>query len=720
MSLDTLLETVNHNSDAYGIDLIERAYHFAKNAHKGQKRKSGEDFFVHCEAVAQILADLHLEAPVIAAGLLHDTVEDNEQITIEQIANFFEEEVARLVGGVTKLEQIKVESSDEGRIQEREAEYLRKTLMAMEDDVRVILIKLADRLHNMRTLSHLSPDRRMHIARETLEIFAPLASRMGIWQWKWELQDLGFRYLEPQEYKQIARQIAQRRNDRETNINRVIEQLVKRLQEESIEADISGRPKHIYSIHRKMEAKQLNFEQIYDIRAIRVTVDTVATCYRVLGIVHDIWRPIPGQFDDYIAAPKDNSYQSLHSAVHDRDGETLEVQIRTGQMHERAEWGIAAHWRYKVGSKQRDEAFEKWIDYLRSLMSAGDETDDASEYLDVMRTEVFEDRVYAFTPDGDIIDLPRGSTPIDFAYHIHTDIGDRCRGGKVNGRLVGLDYQLETGDRVEILTVKRGGPSRDWLNTHLGYTKTRRARTKIRQWFRRQGRADATSQGREILDRELKRLGLDNMAHKQVADLFNIDTVNQFLTKVGFGDIHTQHIATRVLDFERRHQNDIEVLPAEEAPATARPQVATGISVLGTGGLLTHLARCCNPVQGDEIIGYITRGRGVTIHRKECPNVLGSADQERLISVDWGEEIEEQYPVPVIIDAYDREGLLRDIGTVIADEHVNMREVRVQTHSNMATFNITMEIASTAQLSRVLAKVEQLPNVIEARRRKEG
>jgi GTP pyrophosphokinase len=720
MSLKKILEAARASAEPHELDLIERAYYFAQMAHKGQKRKSGEDYFIHCVAVAQILADLHLDPPVVAAGLLHDVVEDNDEISVEHVVDYFSEEVASLVDGVTKLEQIDIQPREGGNIQTREADYLRKTLQAMNDDVRVILIKLADRLHNMRTLSHLSTARRKSIARETLEIFAPLASRLGIWQWKWELEDLSLRYLEPDTYKSIARQIDKRRNDRETNLAKVVKRLQELLDEAGIESEITGRPKHIYSIYRKMESKHLSFEEIYDIRAVRVLVEEEATCYQVLGIVHDVWRPIPGQFDDYVGAPKDNSYQSLHTAVIDDDGETFEVQIRTRDMHQRAEWGIAAHWHYKAGQRQRDEGFEKWINYLRGLMSAGEDAEDADDYLDVMRAEVFEDRVYAFTPNGDIIDLPKGATPIDFAYHIHTDIGDRCRGAKVNGRLVSLDYHLKSGDRINILTVKRGGPSRDWLNPHLGFVKTKRARTKIRQWFRRQSRAQMVGQGREVLERELKRLGVDNMSHEQVASLFGFAKTEEFLAQVGFSEINPQQIATKVLDLERRSSDN----GAESRIVSTAPDgqmTATGVHVLGTGGLLTNLARCCNPIQGDDIIGYITRGRGVTIHRKECTNVLAAGDKERLISVEWGGAVvEERYPVPIVISAYDREGLIRDISIVVADEHVNMREVRVQTNNNLATVSIVMEIASTAQLSRVLSRVEQLPNVIEARRRTQG
>lgn len=720
MTPEELIDPIRDTSTPIEQELITNAYHFARDKHAGQKRKSGEDFFVHCFTVAQILAELHLDPPVIAAGLLHDVVEDNEKITMDDIVRNFGEEVSQLVDGVTKLDQISLAPDSAREIKTREAEYLRKTLMAMDDDVRVILIKLADRLHNMRTLRYLPEPRRQAIARETLEIFAPLASRLGIWQWKWELEDLGLRYLKPDTYKSIAQQIDKRRADRETNVADIVSQLESELQKQGIAAHVSGRPKHIYSIYRKMEDKGVSFEELYDIRAVRVLAEDIPACYQVLGVVHDLWRPIPSQFDDYIGAPKDNSYQSLHTAVMDANGDTLEVQIRTHDMHQHAEWGIAAHWRYKVGSGQRDEIFERWVDYLRRLMAAGKEVSDADEFLDVIRAEVFLDRVYAFTPNGDIIDLPAGSTPIDFAYYIHTDIGHRCRGAKVNGRLVGLDYRLNNGDRVQILTVKRGGPSRDWLILDLGFARTKRARTAIRQWFRRQNRDGAIAHGREVLDRELKRLGVDNMSHDHVAALFDLDKTDEFLARVGFGDIHSGQIASRVLDLTREIE-EVNLADLVTSPGNGAIE-SSNIQVLGTGGLLTNLARCCNPIQSDQIIGYITRGRGVTIHRKECPNVLRTQDRDRLIEVEWSNGLsgDSVYPVTIIINAYDRAGLMRDVSQLVADEHVNMREVQVNTHNNLATLSILMEFISVEQLSRVLAKLEQLPNVIEARRRTSG
>ncbi len=629
----------------------------------------------------------------------------------------FGEEVASLVDGVTKLSQIDRLSS-EGRtsVEEQRAESLRKMFLAMVHDVRVVLIKLADRLHNMRTLGALPEDKRRRIAQETLDIFAPLANRLGFWQLKWELEDLSFRYLDPEMYHEIAQRIAERRGDRERQIAQVAAILKERLHEAGIEAEVDGRPKHIYSIYRKMQRKGLDFDQIYDVQGVRVIVDTVTDCYASLGVVHSLWTPIPGEFDDYIATPKDNMYQSLHTAVVGPDGKPLEVQIRTHEMHRTAEYGIAAHWRYKEGGKQRDLAFEKKIAWLRSLMEWRQEVASASEFLDSMKTDVFQDRVYVFTPKGEIIDLPAGSTPIDFAYHIHSEIGDRCRGAKVNGRLVSLDYQLRTGDQVEIITAKRGGPSRDWLNPHLGYVKTSRAQQKIRQWFKKQDRAENIAQGRAIVERELKRLGLEDVNLEQLGRALQYDKVDDLFAAVGYGDVSIQNLTTKALEIEREVAAE---LPLPPTTPQRPPTVSTSeVTVTGVGNLLTTLAKCCNPLPGDDIVGYITRGRGVTIHRRDCPNLLARTDRERLIQVDWGVAKRQTYPVKIEVSAYDRGGLLRDIAAVVADEKASMSAVNARTdkRDNTAIFTATLEIEDIDQLSRILTRIYRLPNVLEVRR----
>lgn len=718
MNVETLLAEIHEDLSQSDIDLIKRAYDLAAVAHADQERASGEPYMVHSLAVAQRLAELHLDSATIAAGLLHDVVEDTI-VTIKDLRQDFGEEVAKLVDGVTKLEHID-QLSQIGRrtLEYEEAESLRKMFLAMVDDVRVVLIKLADRLHNMHTLAALPPSRRRKFARETLDIFAPLANRLGIWQIKWELEDLSLRYLEPERYQEIARLIAERRGDREKQIAEIVDILWTTLKEAGIQAEVTGRPKHIYSIYKKMERKGIDFDQVYDVRGVRMIVNEVKDCYATLGIVHSLWSPIPGEFDDFIATPKDNMYQSLHTAVVAPGGKPLEVQIRTHEMHRTAELGIAAHWRYKEQQAKRDAAFENKIAWLRSLMDWRQEVADAGEFVDSVKSDVFQDRVYVFSPKGEVFDLPAGSTPIDFAYLVHTEIGHRCRGAKVNGRLVALNYQLQSGDQVQILTTKRGGPSRDWLNPVLNYTKTARARQKIRQWFRRQNRTENIARGREQLGKELKRLGVNHdESYERIAGLFGFGKVDDFLAAIGCGDINAQQIAAKVLQAEREEHEEELRLPEVAPPPLPTP----GIMVKGVGNLLTRLARCCNPLPGDDIIGYVTRGRGVTIHRKDCLNMLRREDAERFIEVDWGRGIQHTYPVVIRVIAYDREGLLRDIAGVVADEDISMSAANVVTRKkeNMATITATLEITDIAQLSRVLAKIDQLPNVLEAKRQAE-
>ena len=709
-------------------DLIAAAYLRAEAAHAGQKRKSGEPYFTHCVAVASILAEMNMDAETIAAGLLHDVVEDSD-VTIDNLRDEFGSPIAKLVDGVTKLKNLPLKNvspvgdSRRASTVNREMEYIRKMLLTMGDDVRVVLVKLADRLHNMRTLGYMPPNKQLAIARETMDIFAPLANRLGIWQMKWELEDLAFRYLNPQAYRSIARSLDERRDEREKYIDRIREKLVKELNASHIKkVTITARPKHIFSIYNKMTNKALPLEQIYDIRGMRVLVNTLAECYLALGIVHNLWRPIPNEFDDYVANPKDNFYRSLHTAVHDDEGKTVEVQIRTWEMHEDAEYGIAAHWRYKEGHQGHDQAFEQRLAFLRRLMEFGPEVNDASQFVDTVKSEVFQDRVYSVTPNGDIIDLPVGATPIDFAYHIHTDIGDRCRGAKINGRLVPLNYKLKMGDQVQILTAKRGGPSMDWLNPDLDYAVTSRARTKIRHWLRKQNREKHIAMGREVLERELKRLGvLDKVTFESVARLLSYDKLDDFLTAIGAGDVTGPQVTNRVLEDERRKSaetiSEDDLLKPRSKPTGSN--AVKGVSIMGAGGLLVNLARCCAPMPGDEIIGYITRGRGVTVHRTDCPNIIAMRDNERLIDVSWGtEEDEQRYIVPVEVVAYDREGLLREISTIIADQKVNITSVEVSTRQHIATLYLQLEIASNQQLTRILAKIEMVSSVVEARRRK--
>lgn len=710
------------------VSLIERAWRRAEKEHDGQVRKSGEPYFSHCVAVAHILADMNLDAEAVAAALMHDTLEDTS-LTLEDLRAEFGANVAMLVDGVSKLTNLPInvpQHEKDARKQGREMEYIRKMLLAMGDDVRVVLVKLADRLHNMRTLGFMTSAKQAEIAKETMDIFAPLANRLGIWQIKWELEDLSFRYLHPEEYKQIASNVQERRVDREAYLQDVITRLREELVKNGIETPtITGRPKHIYSIYSKMERKDLTFDQIFDVRAVRVIVHTIPECYLVLGVVHNLWRPIPSEFDDYIAAPKDNFYQSLHTAVHDAKGQTVEVQIRTWDMHEHAEYGIAAHWRYKEGrSRSTDDEYERRLSYLRRLMEFGPEMgDDAESFVDTIKSDVFQDRVYAFTPKGDIIDLPAGSTPIDFAYHIHTEIGHRCRGAKVNGRLVNLSYQLKTSDRVEIVTSKRGGPSLDWLNPNLGYVKTNRAQAKIRYWLRKQHREKHLSNGRDVLERELKRLGvLDNMTFDSVGNLFGYSRVDDFLASVGAGDINSAQIANHILEAERKTQATREKEAEDYLPKTQPTLMPSapinGVNIMGAGGMLVNLGRCCSPMPGDPIVGYVTRGRGVTVHRANCSNITNSDESERLIDVTWANvSAEQRFSVPVEIIAYDRSGLMRDISTVIADAKANMSSAEIATRQNIATLQLTLEIGGVEQLTRVLTQLSQVSHVVEVRRR---
>ncbi len=709
-------------------DLIRRAYRFAEEAHAGQRRKSGEPYLIHPVTVAYLLAELNFEPAVIAAGLLHDVIEDCE-VTREEIQMAFGEEVLVLVEGVTKLERVerrvKEDSSRERDIQELES--MRKLLIAMaNDDLRIIFIKLADRLHNMRTLDHLAKPNQIRMARETLEIFAPVANRLGIWLWKAELEDLAFRYLNPKMYYQLADLLDTRRNLREERVEEHAERLREALQADGIDTEIKGRPKHIYSIYRKMRRKNVPFARIYDVEGLRVMVDTEPQCYQVLGIVHRLWKPVPGEFDDYIAHPKSNGYQSLHTAVMGEDGLAMEIQIRTHEMDYFAEYGYAAHWRYKERGVPTNPQLMEQISIIRQgVQELTHETKDARSFIDSIRLDIFQDRVFAFTPKGKVIDMPAGSTPLDFAYYVHTEVGHGCRGARVNGRWTNLDYQLKTGDQVRIITGRKGGPSRDWINEDLGYVKTSRARQKIRQWFRRQGREENIARGREMVERVLKRLSLDFTVEK-VAEQFSkrFNHPDEFLAALGVGDLNSDGVVSRLEQFLHEQTDEQEAWPDVEEIETAppAPEIETdSISIRGTGGVLTHLARCCNPLPGHEIIGYVTRGRGVTIHRRECPNVLNMsvADKDRLIEVDWGDGEETRtFPVQVVVMAYDRSGLLHDISGVVANRNLNLSAVSTgkRDRYNIIPVYMTLDIPNLRTLTRVLSQIEQVSNVIEARR----
>jgi GTP diphosphokinase / guanosine-3',5'-bis(diphosphate) 3'-diphosphatase len=731
--IEDLLAALPETYSLADRELVQRAYRVAEEAHRGQTRVSGEPYVTHCVAVARILSDLSVPPEVVAAGLLHDTVEDTS-ITLDDLRLDFGETITILVDGVTKLTNLpRVSRSDQhagdgnsngdvdedieaARLRKRKqdlaSETLRKTFLAMGEDVRVVLIKLADRLHNMRTLGHMPEAKRRRIAQQTFDIFAPLANRLGIWQMKWELEDLSFRYTNPEKYKEIAEQLAERRPDREASVTAIIESIRALLEKHNIPVEISGRPKHIYSIYKKMIRKDKPFELVRDIRAVRLIVPDIPACYATMGLIHTTWRPLSGEFDDYIAAPKDNFYQSLHTAVIYDDGKPVEVQIRTPEMNQNAELGIAAHWRYKEG-KARDLAFEQHVNWLRAMMDWKHDVDDAQEFVDGMKSDVFMDRVYVFTPKGDIIDLPAGSTPIDFAYHVHTDIGHRCRGARVNGKLVPLDHVLKTSDQVEVLTAKRGGPSRDWLNINLGLVRTQRARSKVRAWFKKEDYEKNLSSGRALLERELQRLGMGETNLESLGRNLGYKQPDEMYADLGCGDLSLSKIVKLLSETPGGSDSLEAAAPISEAVATE------AINVVGLKGLLTTMGRCCNPTPGDQIIGYITRGRGATIHRQDCPNVLRMKDRERLVKVSWGEHVR-TYSVPVRISAYDRTGLMGDISNLLNNEGVNISDVGVKVAHSMADLRLIIEVKDISQLSRILTRIESIPNVLEALRVKPG
>lgn len=733
MIISDFVKSLSNSYSPVDQELLQRAYDLSRKQHADQERASGEPYVSHCESVAAILAEMHVPPAVVAAGLLHDIVEDTE-VALKDLKRDFGEEISNLVQAVTKLDSLPrvsrsdrpdVESSngqEDGQPQEEEytgwradlaSENLRRTFLAMADDPRVVLIKLADRLHNMRTLHYLPSEKQKRIARETMDLFAPLASRLGIWQIKWDLEDLSFRYLEPTIYRDIANKLDERRSEREREMNTIISRINDVMQQAGIKAEITGRPKHIYSIYRKMKRKKIPFNQLHDIRGVRIIVPTEKECYASVGIIHSNWRPLPGEFDDYIAAPKPSLYQSIHTAVVYDDGNTLEVQIRTPDMHRNAEFGIASHWRYKEG-KKRDKDFERRVTYLRQMLEWQQDVESAQEFVDGLKTDVFGDRVYVFTPRGDIIDLPAGATPIDFAYNIHTEVGHRCRGAKVNGRLVSLDHKLKTGDQVEILTAKRGGPSRDWLNENLELVKTKRARSKIRRWFKRQERDKNIESGQSLLQREITRLDMgDDFDFDDLAGTFRYDTADDLFEAVGCGDISVGRVVNALVTIK---DGDPAGFPTPSEEEISR-ETSGDVKVLGLKGLRNQLAGCCNPTPGDEIVGYITRGRGATIHRRDCPNILNMDDKERLVEVSWGSP-ERTFPVPVKIKAYDRDGLTRDIANLLSNNNIRLSDLKVDVdHSRgEAVFNLVIGVRNVTELRRILDLLERLHNVYEARR----
>ncbi len=704
---DDLIAAIQRHDASADVTEIRRAVAFAAEAHGDQRRASGEPYVTHPIASAQLVAELGIDPIAVQAALLHDVPEDTEY-SLSDVEERFGTEVAQLVDGVTKLSKFSTLSHEQ-----QQAENIRKMFLAMAEDIRVVLIKLADRLHNMRTLSALPVEKQVRIARQTIEIYAPLAERLGIWQVKWELEDLAFKVIEPARFRELAKLLDTRRKGRESYIERAIGELRPRLEAAGIQADLEGRPKHIYSIWKKMQRKGAEFGEIYDVYAIRILVDEVRDCYAALGIVHSLWRPIPGQFDDYIAVPKNNLYQSLHTAVIALDGKPLEIQIRTHAMHQVSEVGIAAHWRYKEGTKaERD--YDAKLAWLRQLMDWQRDVSDATEFVEGVKLDIFQDQVFVFTPRGDIKDLPAGATPLDFAYRIHTDVGHKTIGAKVNNRLVPLDYRLKNGDIVEIVTTRAGhGPSRDWLNV----VRTSHAREKIRQWFKRQERDENIVHGRESLDRELRRLARTSMSAVgqdkllEVARQFNHDSVDDFLAAIGYGAISTQTVVMRlgVVD-------DSQAALPTVAPPIA-PARAGGVRVKGVGDLLCRFGKCCNPIPGDPIQGFITRGKGVTVHLRTCPTIVNEREVSRLIDVEWEAAPQATYPIAIRVEAFDRTGLLSDITQVVAEAKVNILAADVSVApDHTALVRATLQVASVSQLARVLGRLEQLKDVISVSR----
>ena len=679
----------------------------AELAHRGQTRVTGEPYITHPIAAAQILADIGLDPVAVTAALLHDVPEDSD-VSLGEIEEKFGAEVAQLVDGVTKLSKFSTHSHEQ-----QQAENIRKMFLAMADDIRVVLIKLGDRLHNMRTLHALPPDKQSRIARQTLEIYAPLAERLGIWSVKWELEDLAFKTLEPEAYRELARGLDTRRKGREAFIHRSIEALRPVLREAGIQAELSGRPKHLYSIWKKMQRKSADIGEIYDVYAIRILVPEVKDCYAALGVVHSMWRPIPNQFDDYIAVPKPNLYQSLHTAVIALDGQPLEIQIRTTAMHAVSEVGIAAHWRYKEGSKA-DREYDAKLAWLRQVMDWQRDVSDATEFVEGVKLDVFQDQVFVFTPKGEVKDLPAGATPLDFAYRIHTDIGHRCIGAKINNRLVPLDYKLKNGDIVEIVTTKgEHGPSRDWMNI----VRTSHAKEKIRQWFKRQERDENIIHGRESLERELRRLartslqavGLDRIT--EIARVYKFDSLDDFYAAVGYGAIGAPQIVSKL-----GVTDDAQLaLPPTAPPPT--PSRQGGVRVKGVGDLMVRFGKCCHPIPGDPIIGFITRGKGVTVHLRNCQTVVSERETARLIEVEWESQVQQTYPIAIRVEAYDRTGLLSDVSQVVSENKVNIVAASVTvTPDRTAIVRATLEVASVAQLARVMSRMEQLKDIISVSR----
>ena len=723
VTIDAILEAVKRYQPNADTDLIRRAYELADAAHKGQKRVSGEDYIIHPLAVAKILTDLQIDDITISAAILHDVVEDTTH-TLDEMRELFGDEVAMLIDGVTKLGRIQYKSKEEQQL-----ESYRKMFLAMAKDIRVIMIKLADRLHNMRTLKYMREDKQKRIARETIEIYAPLANRLGISNVKWELEDLCLRYLDPKAYYDLVESVKQKRQERQAFIDEAHEQIVEKLEEAHITAEIQGRAKHFYSIYKKMKRDQKDISEIYDLSALRVLVDSVKDCYGVLGIIHAMWKPLPGRFKDYIAMPKSNGYQSLHTTVICR-GYPLEIQIRTFAMHKVSEYGVAAHWKYKEAGKSVGATceYDQKMSWLRQMVSLQHELDDPREYFEALKVDVFSDEVFVFTPKGDVVDLPKGSIPIDFAYRIHTEVGHHCVGAKVNSKIVPLEYKLKNGDIVSIITNKsNNGPSRDWLNI----VASSETRTKIRSWFKKQRKEENIARGMDMMEKEAKHLGyvpkeiLKPERLELLAKKLNIPQVNDLLASIGYGGITLNGILGKLIemhkqDLQKATPPDISQMLSElKQPLKNRKKKAShGILVEGEGGFLVRLARCCNPIPGDPITGYITRGRGVSVHRSDCPNLLNDMDFSRVIEVNWDVGLDKVYTVQIEIVCNDKTGMLAELFALPAEMKVNISSLTAKTNKTNRTsiVNMGLDVRNSQQVAQIMTKIRRMKDVYSVSR----
>ena len=723
VTIDMILEAVKSYQPNADTDLIRRAYELADAAHKGQKRVSGEDYIIHPLAVAKILTDLQIDDITISAAILHDVVEDTTH-TLDEMRELFGDEVAMLIDGVTKLGRIQYKSKEEQQL-----ESYRKMFLAMAKDIRVIMIKLADRLHNMRTLKYMREDKQKRIARETIEIYAPLANRLGISNVKWELEDLCLRYLDPKAYYDLVESVKQKRQERQVFIDEAHEQIVEKLEEAHITAEIQGRAKHFYSIYKKMKRDQKDISEIYDLSALRVLVDSVKDCYGVLGIIHAMWKPLPGRFKDYIAMPKSNGYQSLHTTVICR-GYPLEIQIRTFAMHKVSEYGVAAHWKYKEAGKSVGATceYDQKMSWLRQMVSLQHELDDPREYFEALKVDVFSDEVFVFTPKGDVVDLPKGSIPIDFAYRIHTEVGHHCVGAKVNGKIVPLEYKLKNGDIVSIITNKsNSGPSRDWLNI----VASSETRTKIRSWFKKQRKEENIARGMDLMEKEAKHLGyapkevLKPKRLELLAKKLNIPQVNDLLAAIGYGGITVNSILSKLIemhkqDLQKATTPDISQMLSElKQPLKNRKKKAShGILVEGEGGFLVRLARCCNPIPGDPITGYITRGRGVSVHRSDCPNLLNDMDFSRVIEVNWDVGLDKVYTVQIEVVCNDKTGMLAELFALPAEMKVNITSLTAKANKSNKTSLVTMglDVRNSQQVAQIMTKIRRMKDVYSVSR----